>query len=65
MLGDAWVMKASEMTTGTDQVHTKTHLAHLLNVGDSCLAFDFANANFNDDNVDKIKEEKLPDVVSC
>lgn len=62
-LGDAWVIKSSELTTTSQQVHTKTHLAHLLNVGDSVLGFDMANANINDENVDNIKEEKLPDVV--
>ncbi len=58
------MIKASELTSTSQQIHTKTHLAHLLNVGDSALGFDFANANLNDDNVDKLKEEKLPDVVS-
>ena len=62
-LGDAWVIKASELTNSSHQIHTKTHLAHLLNVGDSALGFDFANANCNDDNVDKLDEDKLPDVV--
>ena len=57
-------MKASEMTTNAGQQHhTKTHLGHLLNVGDSALGFDFANANVNDENLDAIKPENLPDVV--
>jgi len=62
-LGDAWVLKASEMTSNTQPVHTKTHLGHLLNIGDSALGFDFANANINDENLDAVKEEKRPDVI--
>ena len=42
----------------------KTHLGYLLNIGDSALGFDFANANINDENLDSIKPENLPDVVS-
>ena len=63
-LSDAWVMKASEISTGGQQYHVKTHLGHLLNIGDSVLGFDLANANVNDENVDAIKPENLPDVVS-
>ena len=58
------MLKASEMTSNTQPVHTKTHLGHLLNIGDSALGFDFANANINDENLDAVKEEKRPDVVS-
>jgi nonsense-mediated mRNA decay protein 3 len=57
-------MKASEITSGGQQYHVKTHLGHLLNIGDSALGFDIANANVNDENVDAIKPENLPDVVS-
>ena len=53
------------MTSNTQPVHTKTHLGHLLNIGDSALGFDFANANINDENLDAVKEEKRPDVVSA
>lgn len=51
------------MSSGGQQYHVKTHLGHLLNIGDSALGFDFANANINDENLDAIKEENLPDVV--
>ncbi len=51
------------MTSNAQQVHTKTHLGHLLNIGDTALGFDFANANINDENLDAVKEEKRPDVV--
>lgn len=51
------------MITGGQQLHVKTHLGHLLNIGDTALGFDFANANVNDENLDQIKPENLPDVV--
>ena len=51
------------MTTGGKQYHTKTHLGHLLNIGDTALGFDLANSNVNDDNLDAAKQENLPDVV--
>ena len=57
-------MRASDISTGGQQYHVKTHLGHLLNIGDSVLGFDLANANVNDENVDAIKPENLPDVVS-
>jgi nonsense-mediated mRNA decay protein 3 len=56
-------MKTSDMLGHGKQYHTKTHLGHLLNVGDTALGFDFANSNLNDDNLDAIKAENLPDVV--
>ena len=63
-LADAWVLKTSEMLSSAQQQrHTKTHLGHLLNVGDTALGFDFANTNVNDENLDAIKPENLPDVV--
>ena len=64
-IGDAWVLKTAELTVANaKQHHTKTHLAHLLSVGDTALGFDFANANVNDENLDAIKPEDLPDVVN-
>jgi nonsense-mediated mRNA decay protein 3 len=56
-------MKTSDMSTNGKQYHTKTHLGRLLNIGDTALGFDLANANVNDDNFDAIKPENLPDVV--
>ena len=51
------------MSSNGQQHHTKTHLGRLLNIGDSALGFDLANANINDDNYDAIKPEDLPDVI--
>lgn len=62
-LADAWVMKANEMGKSENQTHTKTHLGHLLNIGDLALGFDLANANINDSNYDLLNTDNLPDVV--
>lgn len=56
-------MKSSDMTSNAQQYHTKTHLGRLLNIGDTVLGFDLANANVNDENYDAIKEEDRPDVI--
>jgi hypothetical protein len=60
---DAWVVRSSELATGGQQIHTKTHLGHLLNIGDLALGFDLVNANVNDSNLDALKAENIPDVV--
>lgn len=62
-IADAWVMKTSEMTTGGQQRHTKTHLGRILNIGDTALGFDLANSNVNNEHLDAIKPEDLPDIV--
>jgi nonsense-mediated mRNA decay protein 3 len=45
------------------QYHTKTHLGHLLNVGDVALGFDLANSNLNDPNIELYNAEDLPDII--
>lgn len=62
-LADAWVVRSSELATGGQQIHTKTHLGHLLNIGDLALGFDLVNANVNDSNLDALKPENIPDVI--
>lgn len=57
-------MKTSEMTsTAQQQYHTKSHLGRLLNIGDTVLGFDVANANINDENYDSMKDDDKPDVI--
>ncbi|KAH7963315.1 hypothetical protein HPB52_020540 [Rhipicephalus sanguineus] len=60
---DAWVIRACELGTHENYIHTKTHLGHLLKPGDSALGFDLANANINDAHFEKLKSEKIPEVV--
>lgn len=62
-LADAWVMKTAEMTSNGQQYHTRTHLGRLLNIGDTVMGFDLANANVNNEHLDAIKSEDLPDII--
>ncbi|XP_028650299.1 60S ribosomal export protein NMD3 [Erpetoichthys calabaricus] len=61
-LAEVWVKKTSEMNTSL-QYHCRTHLGHLLNHGDLVLGFDVANANINNEFVNKMNPHHLPDVV--
>lgn len=63
VLADLWVAKMSDLGVNDQQYFCKTHLGHLLNPGDTVLGFDFTNANLNNWDVEKVKAEKLPDVV--
>ncbi|GAB5576696.1 60S ribosomal export protein NMD3 isoform X1 [Prionailurus iriomotensis] len=62
MLGEVWVQKTSEMNTDK-QYFCRTHLGHLLNPGDLVLGFDLANCNLNDEHVNKMNSDRVPDVV--
>uniref|UniRef100_A0A8C1YLN9 60S ribosomal export protein NMD3 n=1 Tax=Cyprinus carpio TaxID=7962 RepID=A0A8C1YLN9_CYPCA len=57
-----WVQKTSEMDS-SHQYHCRTFLGHLLNIGDLVLGFDFANANINDEFLNKMNPHHVPDVV--
>ncbi|ELW47238.1 60S ribosomal export protein NMD3 [Tupaia chinensis] len=61
-LGEVWVQKTSEMSTDK-QYFCRTHLGHLLNPGDLVLGFDLANCNLNDEHVNKMNSDRVPDVV--
>lgn len=63
VLCDIWVVKASELGINDNTTHTKTHLGHLLKVGDSVLGYNIEDANINDDNYDKLDKDKVPDVI--
>uniref|UniRef100_A0A8C2JHG1 60S ribosomal export protein NMD3 n=1 Tax=Cyprinus carpio TaxID=7962 RepID=A0A8C2JHG1_CYPCA len=61
-LAEVWVQKTSEMDS-SHQYHCRTFLGHLLNIGDLVLGFDFANANINDEFLNKMNPHHVPDVV--
>lgn len=62
-LADCWVIKTSEIGLHEDFIHVRTHLGHLLKIGDSVLGLDVKNANINDSEMSKISEYDLPDVI--
>jgi nonsense-mediated mRNA decay protein 3 len=64
-LADVWFIKSNEI--GSDnQIHSRTHLGHLLKPGDVALAFDMASANINEPNFEKYERNnssKIPDAI--
>jgi len=63
VLADCWVVKSSELGMNDDTIHCRTHLGHLLSPGDTVMGFDLKNSNVNDENLDKMAADKIPDVV--
>ncbi|XP_065353178.1 60S ribosomal export protein NMD3 [Cloeon dipterum] len=62
-LADVWVVRSSELGINNNLIHTKTHLGKILNPGDTVMGYCLADSNVNDPNFDKLKEDKVPDVV--
>merc|ERR1712168_204243 len=67
-LADMWVIPVDKIGTGEENnIHTRTHLGHLFNPGDLCMAFDLSNSNVSELNFDLYKHklglENLPDVI--
>jgi len=60
-LADVYICRPSEV--GTNEIHTRTHLGHLLKPGDTVLGYDLSNCNVNDDNFEKLNRDNLSDVV--
>ncbi|XP_078331244.1 60S ribosomal export protein NMD3-like [Crassostrea virginica] len=62
-MADLWVSRVTESGLSDHQYFCRTHLGHLLSPGDTVYGFDFTNANLNNPDLEKVKAEKLPDVV--
>ncbi|XP_064093527.1 60S ribosomal export protein NMD3-like [Macrobrachium nipponense] len=61
-VSEVWIQRSNEV--GSDNmIFCRTHLGHLLNPGDTVMGFDLRLSNVNDDNMDKMKEDDMPDVV--
>jgi nonsense-mediated mRNA decay protein 3 len=63
VIADVWVVKSCELGINDSTIHTKTHMGHLLNVGDTVMGYELRDANVNNDDFDKLKPEVIPDVV--
>jgi len=63
VLADCWVVKSSELGINDDPIHCRTHLGHVLNIGDSVLGLDLKNSNVNNPELEKLPTDKMPDVV--
>lgn len=62
-LADVWVTRTSEIGLNDAQYHCRSHLGHLLKAGDLVMGIDFATSNLNDENLDKLSADKIPDVI--
>lgn len=63
VIADVWLVKAAELGINENAVHARTHLGHLLKVGDSAMGYNLVDANVNNDEFDKLNKDKVPDVV--
>lgn len=63
-LADVYVVREAELgAQDAVQLHARSHLGGLLSPGDTVLGLDLSHANINDDNLDAMKTEFVPDVV--
>lgn len=62
-LCDIWVVRASELGINDNPIHTRSHLGHLLKVGDSVMGYNTGEANINDPEFEKLTPEQVPDVI--
>lgn len=62
-LADVQVARKADFGKNDTTFMVRTHLGHLLNVGDYALGYDMYAANTNEAELDKYKHLELPDVV--
>jgi hypothetical protein len=62
-MADVRLVRSSEIGKTEDTTHCRSHLGHLLSVGDVCMGFDVRNCNMNDNNLESVPEASRPDVV--
>lgn len=63
VLADVWVIRACDLGTHENYTHCRTHLGHLIKPGDTVMGFDLANANINDAHFEKLRADKIPEVI--
>jgi len=63
VLSDCWVVKTSELGYDDSTVHCRTFLGHLLNIGDTVTGLDLRNCNVNNQDLELMNTDKIPDVV--
>lgn len=63
IIADVWVVKASELGINENTIHTRSHLGHLLKPGDSVMGYDLQDANINNAEFDKLKQDSVPDLL--
>jgi len=63
VLANVQVARSSDLGTNDTTFFTRTHLGHMLEVGDLVLGYDITRANFNHDDFEKLDTKELPDVI--
>lgn len=63
LLADCWVIRSDQLGMHEDYTHTVTHLGHLLKPGDTVLGYDVQNSNLTNSEMDRMKENDIPDVI--
>ncbi|XP_071144460.1 60S ribosomal export protein NMD3-like [Mytilus edulis] len=63
VLANVCVNQVTSTGLSDQQYFCRTHLGHLLHPGDSVLGFNFTNCNLNHAEFDKMKADKIPDVM--
>lgn len=63
VVSDVWLVKASELGINENTVHTRTHLGHILKVGDSVMGYNLEDANINDEGFEALDKAKTPDII--
>ncbi|XP_076457169.1 60S ribosomal export protein NMD3-like [Babylonia areolata] len=63
LLADVYVARMCDLGVNDHQFHTRSHLGHLLKAGDTVLGYDFTCSNLNHPQFEKLKEERIPDVI--
>jgi len=57
------VARENDFGVNDRRMHVRTHLGRLLKSGDIVLGYDLASANFNQDSMEQLNQEEIPDVV--
>ena len=64
VLSDVWIVPIEDLGRDDKQLHCRTHLGHILKIGDTALGFNLTSANINDPNLEGMKAADVPNVVS-
>ncbi|CAJ0948608.1 unnamed protein product, partial [Mesorhabditis belari] len=63
-LADVWLQRSNEVgKDGAETLSSRTHLGRLLSPGDLVQGFDIRNCNVNNDVLDSMKSDEIPDVI--
>lgn len=60
---DVWLVRASQLGINENTTHTRSHLGHVLNVGDSVMGYSMKESNINNIEFEKLKTDKIPDII--